>query len=202
MSDVHKEAEHLPSRPGSPGSPRKDGEPVGYMRVAVRVRPLGEDRGGASEDGLQIHARAGTITSSGQAFRFAHVFESEHDNQALFDCLGQPLVEASMSGYNGTIFCYGQTGSGKTYTMGESSKIGTEHEGVGHRMIRALYREIADDVQHVYKVEVTFLQVYVERIYDLLAETNKQHGGREELALREDKTEGVVVVGAKKQSAK
>ena len=50
-----------------------------------------------------------------------------------------PLVRSVLSGFNATLFAYGQTGSGKTYTIGEIAKLGTEHEGVAHRVVRALY---------------------------------------------------------------
>ena len=65
----------------------------------------------------------------------------EEDNEALLQSIGKPLVESVCTGYNGTLFAYGQTGSGKTYTIGEIAKVGTPHEGVAHRMVRALYEE-------------------------------------------------------------
>lgn len=36
----------------------------------------------------------------------------------------QPVVQAAMEGFNGTVFAYGQTASGKTHTM-----MGTVEEG-------------------------------------------------------------------------
>ena len=77
---------------------------------------------------------------------------------------------------NGTLLAYGQTGSGKTYTIGEIGQLGTRHEGVAHRMIRALYGEIERDMAHSYEVSITFVQIWVERIYDLLAEQTMDHG--------------------------
>ena len=39
-----------------------------------------------------------------------------HVGQAdIFDAAVRPIVDASMCGYNGTVFAYGQTGAGKTY---------------------------------------------------------------------------------------
>ena len=31
--------------------------------------------------------------------------------------IGKEVIDATMQGFNSTIFAYGQTGSGKTYTM-------------------------------------------------------------------------------------
>ena len=176
---------------------------AGYLRVGIRVRPLGAGRGEQSND-LVVNTEKGTIEHKDNKYRFAHVFRDDDDNGAIMDKVGKPIVGAVTSGYNGTLFAYGQTGSGKTYTMGEGAKMGTEHEGVGHRMIRALYQKIARDRSHAYQVEISFLQVYVEKIYDLLAEKQMQNGRpvEEVLALREDKTEGVFVVGARKQMVK
>ena len=112
--------------------------PGDAISVGVRVRPLGEGRGERG-DRLTIDKRAGILsTAENGRFTFERVFEGE-DNAALFEQVGIPLVRSVLSGFNGTLLAYGQTGSGKTYTIGEIAKLGTEHEGVAHRIVRALY---------------------------------------------------------------
>ena len=99
------------------------------------------------------------------------------------------------TGYNGTLFAYGQTGSGKTYTIGEIAKLGTQHEGVAHRMIRYLYNNAANKDVAQFKVSVQYVQVYLEQAYDLLTES----AGRDKnakLQLRESKEHGVYIEGA------
>ena len=92
-------------------SQTKRGE-AGYIRVGVRVRPLGEGRGESGK--LAVDPRNGTITAPElPAFSFENVYESE-SNQGLFEAVGIPLVHSVVTGYNGTIFAYGQTGSGKS----------------------------------------------------------------------------------------
>lgn len=123
---------------------------AGFIRVAVRVRPLGERRG---ERGVKVKvdsasgvisvqqplgaAAAAAAASAGksaagiadrQNFAFERVYETESNEQLLVS-VGKPLVASVCQGYNGTLFAYGQTGSGKTYTIGEMAKLGTEHEG-------------------------------------------------------------------------
>ena len=100
-------------------------------------------------------------------------------------------------GYNGTLLAYGQTGTGKTFTIGEMGRLGSAQEGVAHRMVRALYEEIALDAQFSYSVEMQFVQVHIERIYDLLAERVSEHGHEviTPLSLREDR-DGVFIQGA------
>ena len=110
----------------------------GYIRVCVRVRPLGEGRGERGK--LSVAPKAGTIvTPEHGSFVFEKVHEQE-DNEKLFEEMGMPLVSSVLSGYNSTLFAYGQTGSGKTYTIGEVAKLNTPHEGVAHRMVRALFK--------------------------------------------------------------
>lgn len=40
------------------------------------------------------------------------VFGSEDKNIDIYNVVGVPLVQASLTGINGTIFAYGQTSSG------------------------------------------------------------------------------------------
>ena len=164
-----------------------------YVRVSVRVRPLGEGRG--EHQGLvRVDASRGTITVADQGkFSFESVYDSE-DNAALFASVGTPLVEAVLVGYNATLFAYGQTGSGKTYTIGELSKLGTAHEGVAHRMARALYEPPPEHLRVLSTtVRVQYLQIHLEKVYDLFAPADAVHAP---MQLREDKTHGVHVVGA------
>ena len=131
------------------------------------------------------------------------VFEGE-SNEELHEVVGQPLVESAIKGYNGTLLAYGQTGSGKTFTIGEVGRIGTPHEGVAHRMVRSLFDHIATDATNTYEVKLQFVQIHVERIYDLFGDDNRasnQRGAATSLRLREDASSGVYVQGAVSEEA-
>jgi hypothetical protein len=161
----------------------------GFVRVFVRVRPLGEGRGergdrvcvDASINRITIttaRTHAGASRSNLAApevhpFDFERVCDHEENNAALLQTVGKPLVDAVTEGYNGTLFAYGQTGSGKTYTMGEMTKLGTEHEGVAHRMVRALYASLVRMGCRSFTVRVQFVQIYVENVHDLLSEPGR-----------------------------
>ncbi|CAE7828601.1 KIF3A [Symbiodinium sp. CCMP2456] len=96
------------------------------------------------------------------------------------------------AGYHATVFAYGQTGSGKTYTMegyryrpdAKAAEAGKpqvcvhsttpERLGVIPRVLQKLFgyvdklqREV-DDIGETFSVSISFLQIYQERIYDLL----------------------------------
>ena len=90
----------------------------------------------------------------------------------LFTDLGQPLLENAFKGYNNCIFAYGQTGSGKSYSMmgfGEES-------GIIPRICCSMFEQIERnqaDKNLKYTVEVSYLEIYNERVRDLLNPATK-----------------------------
>lgn len=92
--------------------------------------------------------------------------------QHLFDDLGKPLLDNAFEGYNNCIFAYGQTGSGKSYSM---MGYGPE-EGVIPRICRSMFERIEalqKDPATTCVVEVSYLEIYNERVRDLLNPSNK-----------------------------
>ena len=110
----------------------------------------------------------------------------------VFTCIGRPLSEACLSGYNVTTFAYGQTGAGKTYTMfGEE---GTDARGLTPRVLEHLFAlmareertsredkgnggggggslgegEKSDGGETTYRCTSSLLEIYNETITDLL----------------------------------
>ena len=92
-----------------------------------------------------------------------------------------------MNGYNGTIFAYGQTGSGKTFTMmGDLNSL--ELKGITPRIIEDIYSTILESSSSLeFTVKVSYLEIYMEKIRDLLNPDNAN------LAIHEDKARGVYV---------
>lgn len=90
----------------------------------------------------------------------------------LFTDLGKPLLDNAFQGYNNCIFAYGQTGSGKSYSM---MGYGDE-EGVIPRICRDMFYRIENiqgDKNMSCTVEVSYLEIYNERVRDLLNPTTK-----------------------------
>lgn len=91
----------------------------------------------------------------------------------LFDDLGEPLLENAFHGYNNCIFAYGQTGSGKSYSM---MGYGKEY-GVIPRICQSMFERISAIQQanaHLNcTVEVSYLEIYNERVRDLLNPSSK-----------------------------
>ena len=76
-----------------------------------------------------------------------------------------------LDGYNVCIFAYGQTGTGKTFTM-----EGTlENRGVNYRTLEELFRISRERSKIInYELFVSMLEVYNEKIRDLLVEKSNQ----------------------------
>ncbi|XP_071732972.1 kinesin-like protein KIN-UC isoform X3 [Rutidosis leptorrhynchoides] len=84
----------------------------------------------------------------------------------VYEAVAKPVVEGVLNGYNGTIMAYGQTGTGKTYTLGKLGKDDTSERGI---MVRALEDIIAAASLASDSVEISYLQIYMESVQDLLA---------------------------------
>lgn len=101
-----------------------------------------------------------------------------------------PLVQDLFDGINGTVLAYGQTGSGKTYTMGtgnpglddlrtselapHSHLSGSWDNAVLTRSIEAVFEQVSArrlSGQWSVNVGVSFSEVYMDKLYDLLEPT-------------------------------
>ncbi|KAJ2737647.1 hypothetical protein GGI20_006400, partial [Coemansia sp. BCRC 34301] len=92
------------------------------------------------------------------------VFDQRVTTQTVYDDIVKEITTSSMSGFNGTIFAYGQTSSGKTHTMYGSGK----EPGIIKLAIKNMFDIVANDVTRVYRIRVSFLEIYNEDIRDLL----------------------------------
>lgn len=90
----------------------------------------------------------------------------------LFEDLGQPLLDNAFQGYNNCIFAYGQTGSGKSYSMmGYGKDLGII-PNICQDMFRRI-EELQQDGSLRCNVEVSYLEIYNERVRDLLNPATK-----------------------------
>lgn len=101
-------------------------------------------------------------------FSFERVFDEKCNNGDVFDEISQ-LVQSVMDGKKVCIFCYGQTGSGKTFTM--SKRAGDGDDGVIPRTQGMIFSEMErlKMLGWEYTVEGSYLEVYQDKLYDLLA---------------------------------
>ena len=82
-----------------------------------------------------------------------------------------PVVKSVLDGYNVCIFAYGQTGTGKTFTMEGTP----ENRGVNYRALEELFKSSIERSSMIrYEFSVSMLEVYNEKIRDLLIENSDQ----------------------------
>ncbi|GKE23855.1 kinesin-like protein KIN-14S, partial [Tanacetum coccineum] len=93
----------------------------------------------------------------------------EDNQEAVFEQTS-PLVVSVLDGFNVCIFAYGQTGTGKTFTMEGTA----DNRGVNYRTLEKLFR-LSEERSEVMRFElsVSMLEVYNEKIRDLLVEDAK-----------------------------
>eukprot|EP00347_Sterkiella_histriomuscorum_P017844 403347757 len=174
------------------------------IKVAIRVRPLQEHEINAGHETGRFQIDKNTINVRGEerskAYRFDQVFDMNTRQSEVYKGLNiQQMVHKVVEGYHATIFAYGQTGSGKTFTMEGNKYIKAQEQADGNRVTKGpvinkdpdveqlgiTYRSVSDLFREIKRVKeadgkhinvfCSFLQIYNERVYDLLNETSLQN---------------------------
>ncbi|NXR31954.1 KIF14 protein, partial [Zosterops hypoxanthus] len=175
------------------------------VTVAVRVRPFTKRE--KTENSSPVISMSGSETivqnpSTNQVYSFSYdfsfwSFEKDHPDFAsqamIYKTLALPLLERAFEGYNACLFAYGQTGSGKSYTM-----MGFEEDrGIIPRLCEDLFSQIAqmDKEQVLYHLEMSFFEVYNEKIHDLLVFKAENGQKKQQLRVREHPVLGPYVEG-------
>ncbi|XP_026655969.2 kinesin-like protein KIN-14J [Phoenix dactylifera] len=166
----------------------------GNIRVFCRCRPLSlEEISKGYSSVIEIDPSQDTelqiICSdySKKQFKFDHIFGPKDDQEAVF-AETLPIVKSVLDGYNVCIFAYGQTGTGKTFTMEGT----TENRGVNYRALEELFRSSKERSSlSRYQFSVSMLEVYNEKIRDLLADNADQHAKKLETKQVADGTQDV-----------
>ncbi|XP_044591191.1 kinesin-like protein unc-104 isoform X1 [Cotesia glomerata] len=160
------------------------------VKVAVRVRPFNNRE--ILREAQCIIEMAGNTTSiinpkappntkeAIKSFNYDYSYHSmdpKDDNYSsqimVYKDIGEEMLLHAFEGYNVCIFAYGQTGAGKSYTMMGKQEEG--QEGIIPQICKDLFRKIgknsSDTLKH--SVEVSYMEIYCERVRDLLNPKNK-----------------------------
>ncbi|XP_026223488.1 kinesin-like protein KIF1B isoform X4 [Anabas testudineus] len=159
------------------------------VKVAVRVRPF-NSREMSKESKCIIQMQGNTTTilnpkapkEPAKTFSFDYSYwshttpeDSSFASQKLvYNDIGKEMLEHAFEGYNVCIFAYGQTGAGKSYTMMGKQEEG--QEGIIPMLCEDLFEKINEDSNKEdlsYSVEVSYMEIYCERVRDLLNPKNK-----------------------------
>ncbi|XP_056895767.1 kinesin-like protein KIF1B isoform X15 [Takifugu flavidus] len=159
------------------------------VKVAVRVRPF-NSREMNMEAKCIIHMQGNSTTIANpkapkepaKNFSFDYSYWShtttEDPNFAsqnrVYNDIGKEMLQHAFEGYNVCIFAYGQTGAGKSYTMMGKQEEG--QEGIIPMLCEDLFEKINGETNKEglsYSVEVSYMEIYCERVRDLLNPKNK-----------------------------
>ena len=117
--------------------------------------------------------------------------------EEVFEYTMNDIIKSSVQGYNGTIFAYGQTGSGKTFTISGSPNNFT-YRGIIPRSISRLFNEISNKPEFDFNIQISYLEIYNEIMFDLLPESGNFIGERANIEFQEDNKGNVIVKGLSK----
>uniref|UniRef100_A0A9J8B8J1 Kinesin family member 1B n=1 Tax=Cyprinus carpio carpio TaxID=630221 RepID=A0A9J8B8J1_CYPCA len=158
------------------------------VKVAVRVRPFNSrETSKESKCIIQMQGNSTTILNPKnpkeppKSFSFDYSYWSHTSpddpsfaSQSLvYNDIGKEMLQHAFEGYNVCIFAYGQTGAGKSYTMMGKQEEG--QEGIIPQLCEELFEKINDNYNEEisYSVEVAYMEIYCERVRDLLNPKNK-----------------------------
>ncbi|XP_044728011.1 kinesin-like protein Klp98A isoform X2 [Chrysoperla carnea] len=152
----------------------------GKKTRVVNVKPPGK----RDSDSLRDRYKEFTFDHSYWSFDAADSHYASQDQ--VFSDLGTEVVDSAFEGYNACVFAYGQTGSGKTFTMMGSGECQGLIPRICKNMFARMHASIASG--NNYRTEVSYLEIYNERVKDLLQE-NTHHN----LRVREHPERGIYV---------
>uniref|UniRef100_A0A8C9VKR3 plus-end-directed kinesin ATPase n=1 Tax=Scleropages formosus TaxID=113540 RepID=A0A8C9VKR3_SCLFO len=158
------------------------------VKVAVRVRPFNSrETSKESKCIIQMQGSSTTILNPKnpkeppKSFSFDYSYWSHTtpddpsfaSQSQVYNDIGKEMLQHAFEGYNVCIFAYGQTGAGKSYTMMGKQEEG--QEGIIPQLCEELFEKINDNSNEdiSYSVEVAYMEIYCERVRDLLNPKNK-----------------------------
>ncbi|BFG06443.1 kinesin-like protein unc-104 [Drosophila madeirensis] len=160
------------------------------VKVAVRVRPFNSrEIGRESKCIIEMTGATTAITNpkvppntseAVKRFNFDYSYwshdprDSDFSTQTMvYKDIGEEMLQHSFDGYNVCIFAYGQTGAGKSYTM--MGRQEEQQEGIIPMICQDLFSRIhkTENDELKYSVEVSYMEIYCERVRDLLNPKNK-----------------------------
>ncbi|CAE7529128.1 KIN7D [Symbiodinium natans] len=120
-----------------------------------------------------------------------HVFGERATTEEVYRLAFRDIVHAAAEGMNGAILAYGQTSSGKTFSISGSTAARADGEmgdkGIIHFALEDLFAELQGKASATsgseYLVRMSYCELYMERVNDLLRKIGPQS---QNLTVKED----------------
>eukprot|EP00928_Gymnodinium_smaydae_P099569 TRINITY_DN9540_c0_g1_i1.p1 TRINITY_DN9540_c0_g1~~TRINITY_DN9540_c0_g1_i1.p1 ORF type:complete len:710 (+),score=198.58 TRINITY_DN9540_c0_g1_i1:253-2382(+) len=161
------------------------------IKVCCRFRPQNQsERALSGKICVEVPDGNSTVRlpNTDHSFVFDRVFHMDSSQEEVYNYAARPIIQAVLCGFNGTVFAYGQTSSGKTYTMEGPDIEDKVHQGVIPRMVWSIFDGIYNaDEQIEFLVKVSIVEIYNERIRDLL------NPAKQNMKVHEDPQRGVFI---------
>ncbi len=128
------------------------------------------------------------LQKTSSKFKFDYIFNWESTQSHVYEQTAGPMIKDVFKGINCTVFAYGQTGSGKSFSMmGPENSNDEKLRGIIPRIVGQIFDRIdteleSEEPKFNYEMKVSYVEIYMERLRDLLDPKNKK-----KLRLREKK---------------
>ncbi|XP_036036372.1 kinesin-like protein KIF22 [Onychomys torridus] len=176
------------------GSSRRP--PPARVRVAVRLRPFMDEATRATEvpcvrgiDSCSLEVANWRKYQETLKYQFDAFYGEKSTQQDIYVGSVQPILRHLLEGQNASVLAYGPTGAGKTHTMLGSP----EQPGVIPRALMDLLQitreESAEGRPWDLSVTMSYLEIYQEKVLDLLDPASG------DLAIREDCRGNILIPG-------
>ncbi|XP_010615679.1 kinesin-like protein KIF22 isoform X2 [Fukomys damarensis] len=170
--------------------------PPARVRVAVRLRPFLDEAAGASEppcvqaiDSSSLEVANWRNYQETLKYQFDAFYGERSSQQDIYAGSVQPILRHLLEGQNASVLAYGPTGAGKTHTMLGSP----EQPGVIPRALMDLLQltreEGAEGRPWAFSVTMSYLEIYQEKVLDLLDPASG------DLVIREDCRGNILIPG-------
>lgn len=168
------------------------------LKVFLRVRPSFDEK---EDEFIRIESDTNIVLNTPETsdsykkgdresnFQFTKIFDQSASQKEIYETTCSPLVDHLFERRNGLLFAYGITNSGKTFTIQGTD----EQPGIIRNVLSDIFSRI--DQNSKYSVWLSFLEIYNEKIYDLLQEREASKKQIESLRLIANKQNQVYVRG-------
>ncbi|XP_016010587.1 kinesin-like protein KIF22 [Rousettus aegyptiacus] len=170
--------------------------PPARVRVAVRLRPFVDETAGANGtfcvrglDSCSLEIANWRNHQETLKYQFDAFYGERSSQQDIYAGSVQPILRHLLEGQNASVLAYGPTGAGKTHTMLGSP----EQPGVIPRALMDLLQltreEGAEGRPWTLSVTMSYLEIYQEKVLDLLDPASG------DLVIREDCRGNILIPG-------
>jgi len=174
------------------------------VRVCVRTRPTAQfahdqlivkPESRTIEVNLKKNPAMGVVNNMREnyTFKFDGLLHNSSQETVYHECMDE-IVQGVVKGYNGTMLAYGQTGAGKTYTMSGGTES-YKARGCIPRAIQQVFGEVSARPDQLFTIRMSYLEIYNETLFDLLAPAGVISEDISELQVIEDSKGAITIKG-------